>query len=49
MDTFVRQYIHENLSYRFVMLPNSKAATDLEAAIQDGKWESGPPLLNPRK
>jgi hypothetical protein len=49
MDALVRRYIHENLSYRFVMLPNSKAATDLEAAIQDGKWESGPPLLNPRK
>ena len=49
MDALIRRYIHENLSYRFVMLPNSKAAGDLEAAIQDGKWEYGPPFLNPRK
>jgi hypothetical protein len=49
MDALIRRYIHENLSYRFVILPNSRAASDLEAAIQDGKWEHGPPFLNPRK
>jgi hypothetical protein len=32
MDAFVRQYIHENLSYRFVILPDGKAARALEAA-----------------
>ena len=49
MDAFLRRYIHENLSYRFVILPDGKAARDLEAAIKDGKWEPGRPLLNPAK
>jgi hypothetical protein len=47
MDAFVRRYIHENLSYRFVMLPDGGAAYTLEAAIKGGKWEHGRPLLNP--
>ena len=38
MDAFVRKYIRHNLSYRFVILPDGKAASDLEAAIQGGKW-----------
>ena len=49
MDAFVRRYIHENLSYRFVILPNGKAAHALEAAIKGGEWELGRPLLNPGK
>ena len=49
MDAFVRKYIHENLSYRFVILPDGKAARDLEAAIQGGKWGPGRPFLNPGK
>jgi hypothetical protein len=49
MDAFVRRYIHENLSYRFVMLPNGSAAYAVEAAIKIGKWEHGRPLLNPGK
>jgi hypothetical protein len=47
MDAFVRRYIHENLSYRFVMLPDAAAAFAVEAAIKSGKWEHGRPLLNP--
>jgi hypothetical protein len=47
MDAFVRRYIHENLSYRFVMLPDGAAAYTVEAAIKSGKWEHGRPLLNP--
>jgi hypothetical protein len=47
MDAFVRRYIHENLSYRFVMLPDGAAAYALEGAIKDGKWEHGRLLLNP--
>jgi hypothetical protein len=47
MDAFVRRYIHENLCYRFVMLPDGAAAYALEAAIMGGKWEHGRPLLNP--
>ena len=48
MDAFVRRYIHENLSYRFVMLPDGAAAYGVEAAIKSGEWEHGRPLLNPR-
>ena len=34
MDAFVRRYIHEKLSYRFVVLADGKAASALEAAIK---------------
>jgi hypothetical protein len=47
MDAFVRRYIHENLSYRFVVLPDGAAAYAAEAAIKSGAWEHGRPLLNP--
>ena len=47
MDAFVRRYIHENLCYRFVMLPDGAASYAVEAAIKSGEWEYGRPLLNP--
>jgi hypothetical protein len=47
MDAFVRRHIHENLSYRFILLPDGSAAYALEAAIKSGRWEHGLPLLNP--
>jgi hypothetical protein len=46
MDAFVRRYIHENLSYRFALLPDGSAAYAVEASIKNGKWEHGH-LLNP--
>jgi hypothetical protein len=46
MDAFVRRYIHENLCYRFVMLPDGAAARAVEAAIRRGEWDHGMPLLN---
>jgi hypothetical protein len=49
MDAFIRRYIHENLCYRFVMLPDGTAAYAVEAAIKDGQWEQGRPFLNPGK
>jgi hypothetical protein len=49
MDAFVRRYIHETLSYRFVILSNGKDALALETAIKSGEWEPGRPLLNPGK
>jgi hypothetical protein len=49
MDAFVRRYIHENLSYRFVMVRDGAAAYGLEAMIKGGEWEHGRPLLNPGK
>jgi hypothetical protein len=47
MDAFVRRYIHENLSYRFVLVPDGSAAYAVEKAIKYGEWEHGGPLLNP--
>jgi hypothetical protein len=49
MDAFIRRYIHENLSYRFVILPDGKVALAVETAIKNGEWEHGRPLLNPGK
>lgn len=47
MDVFVRRYIHQNLCYRFVMLPDGAAAYAVETAIKNGEWENSRPLLNP--
>jgi hypothetical protein len=47
MDAFVRRYIHENLRYRFAMLPDGTVAYTVETAIKNGKWEHGRPFLNP--
>jgi hypothetical protein len=47
LDAFVRRYIHENLCYRFAMLPDGATAYTAEAAIKSGRWEHGRPLLNP--
>jgi hypothetical protein len=47
LDAFVRRYIHENLSYRFVMMPDGAGAYTVEAAIKTGDWEHGRPFLNP--
>jgi hypothetical protein len=49
MDAYVRRYIHENLSYRFTLLLDGAAAYAVEAAIKNGGWEHGPPMLNPGK
>jgi hypothetical protein len=49
LDALVRRYIHQNLDFRFAMLPDGGAARALEAAIKSGKWEHGRPLLNPGK
>jgi hypothetical protein len=49
MDAFVRRYIRENLCYRFAMLPDGAAAYAVEAAIKNGAWEHGCPLLNPTR
>jgi hypothetical protein len=47
MDAFVRRYIHENLSYRFVLLPDGSAAYAVEKTIKRGEWEYGPPTSIP--
>ena len=48
MDAFVRRYIHDNLSYRFVLMPDGSSAYAVEKTIKQGEWEHGCPLLNPR-
>jgi hypothetical protein len=47
MDAYVRRYIHENLRYRFVLLPDAASAYEIEAVIKNGGWAYGRPLLNP--
>lgn len=49
MDAFVRRYIHENLQYRFVILPDGITALAIERAIKRGEWKYGRPHLNPGK
>ena len=49
MDAVVRRYIHENLRYRFLMVADGATGYRIEATIKDGDWESGRPLLNPRR
>jgi hypothetical protein len=49
MDAFVRCYIHANLRYRYLMLPDGATAFRYEGAIKSGEWEHGRPLLNPGK
>ena len=49
LDAFVRRYIHENLNYRFVILPDGAGAYSAEPAIKSGAWEHGRPLLNPAR
>ena len=39
MDAVVRRYIHENLCYRFVVLPDGAEAYAAEAAIKSGGGE----------
>jgi hypothetical protein len=39
MDAFVRRYIHENLNYRFVLVPDGSAAYAVEKAIKRSEWE----------
>ena len=47
MDAFVRQYIHENLGYRFIIVPDGIAAYAIEHSLKSGEWEFERPLLNP--
>jgi hypothetical protein len=37
MDAFIRRFIHEHLSYRFVVVPDGAAAFAAEASIKTGK------------
>jgi hypothetical protein len=47
LDTLTRRYIHDRLSYRFVVTDDGKAALSLERQVQRGALGERP-LLNPR-
>lgn len=47
MDAHVRRYIHEELLYRYIVLPDGRTALAIEATIKSGSWERGRPILNP--
>jgi hypothetical protein len=47
MDVYVREYIHENLSYRFAETTDGVEARKAESMIKNGELSCGPPLLNP--
>jgi hypothetical protein len=49
LDAFVRRYIHQNLSYRFIIVRDGAAAYAAEATIRTGAWGHGQPMLNPAK
>jgi hypothetical protein len=49
MDAFVRRYIHQNLRYRFLMVPDGATGYRIEAAIRNGDWVHGRPMLNPAR
>ena len=49
MDAFVRRYIHENLCFRFVMLPDGATACVVEAAIRAAIGSMGGPCSSPGK
>ena len=48
-DKLIRDYIHENLTFRFVETENDKIAFELENAIKGGALNAGKPYLNPNK
>jgi hypothetical protein len=47
LDALTRQYIHDHLSYRFVVTEDGRAALSLELRVQQGALGERP-LLNPR-
>jgi hypothetical protein len=48
MDAHVRRYIHEQLLYRYTIVPDGKTALAIEATMKSGNWEGGRPILNPK-
>jgi hypothetical protein len=48
LDALTKQYVHEFLSYRFVVTSDSADAYRLERLVQSGALSAGKPILNPR-
>ncbi len=49
LDAYIRTFIHDYLTYRYVEVAGGPEARSLEAAIKSGALSAGPPLLNPSK
>jgi hypothetical protein len=47
LDAHVRQFIHQHLSYRFVMCRDGARQLVFERQIRRGDWTAEKPLLNP--
>lgn len=47
LDDRTRKYVRECLSYRFVEMPDGKAARALENRVKQGELSVGKPFLNP--
>jgi hypothetical protein len=47
LDRLIRTFIHDHLTYRFVVLNTGGQARALETLIRSGALQAGPPLLNP--
>lgn len=49
LDGLAKAWIREHLSYRFIVVPDSATAYEVERQVQRGALSAGPPLLNPLK
>jgi hypothetical protein len=49
MDAFVRRYIHQDLRYRFLIVPDGATGYRIEGTIKNGDWGYGRPFLNPAR
>jgi hypothetical protein len=49
LDLRTRAYIHERLTYRFVVTDSSKEAHELERMIRESGLSGENPILNPRR
>ena len=47
LDASTRAFIREELSFRFLEVPDGRSALDLERQVQAGSLDIGKPLLNP--
>ena len=47
LDDLTRDYIHQNLTYRFVEVEDVSTARDLEKSVKRGELSAGEPLFNP--
>jgi hypothetical protein len=47
LDSLIRAFVHEQLSYRFVIRADGAEALKLERELRRGSLSAGTPCLNP--